>query len=146
MYCKKCGKQIDDDAVFCQYCGTDNSSTSDVINSETSFNNSYTQLSQPEINKKLCQYKELTEAVICPICGYSGSMGLVKKNVAPMYRRIIAFVCVVLLGEIISQIMNASFFVSLIIYVICFGTINNVFKAKKRKFICPNCDSELFDK
>ena len=25
MYCKKCGKQIPDDSVFCQFCGTDNS-------------------------------------------------------------------------------------------------------------------------
>lgn len=22
MYCKKCGKQISDDSVYCQYCGT----------------------------------------------------------------------------------------------------------------------------
>lgn len=22
MYCKKCGKEVSDDAVFCKYCGT----------------------------------------------------------------------------------------------------------------------------
>ena len=27
MYCRKCGAQIDDDATFCQYCGTSTSDT-----------------------------------------------------------------------------------------------------------------------
>ena len=34
MYCKKCGKKIADDSVFCQYCGT----AQDAINKDTSVN------------------------------------------------------------------------------------------------------------
>lgn len=33
MYCKKCGKQIDDDALFCSYCGTKMTQT-DTLNEE----------------------------------------------------------------------------------------------------------------
>ena len=32
MFCKKCGKKIADDSVFCQYCGT----AQDVMNKDTS--------------------------------------------------------------------------------------------------------------
>lgn len=30
MYCKKCGKQIDDDALFCSYCGTKMTQTEEL--------------------------------------------------------------------------------------------------------------------
>lgn len=50
MYCKKCGKQIDDDSAFCPGCGasTENTAQSqyqqpviNVINTNTNINNGY---------------------------------------------------------------------------------------------------------
>lgn len=41
MYCFKCGKQIRDDAVFCQYCGTQQGKTSNIsIKQSNAVNNS----------------------------------------------------------------------------------------------------------
>lgn len=43
MYCKSCGKEIDSDAKFCQYCGTSQD--------KTNFNNS--ENSTPDVKKEI---------------------------------------------------------------------------------------------
>lgn len=145
MYCKHCGKEISDDSIFCTFCGTQNlneSNTSETPEPE----HIEGQLNQAEINKKLAQYKGITETHICPICGYKGGMGLLKENVAPMYRRIGATLVGAIVGYIASNLLNAGTILSIIIYGLSLFYFEATFKAKKKKYVCPNCDSELVDK
>ena len=142
MYCKKCGAKIDDDSLFCKECGEK------IIDKQTEQVNEDVEkiLNQTEINKKLAKFDEITEPIICPICGYKGGMGLVSKNIAPMHLRILAWICVLILSEIIVYLFQLKFKGRIIICGVCYEFIFKLFKAQKRKFICPNCDSELFDK
>lgn len=40
MYCKKCGKKIDDDSIYCTYCGTKQSNGIEKVISEEESNES----------------------------------------------------------------------------------------------------------
>lgn len=54
MYCKNCGKQIDDDSKFCNYCGTEQSiniyreSNSEKEKIGINLNNQGTQIHPPK--------------------------------------------------------------------------------------------------
>jgi uncharacterized membrane protein YvbJ len=40
MYCKKCGKKIDDDSIYCTHCGTKQSNGIEKVISEEESNES----------------------------------------------------------------------------------------------------------
>lgn len=48
MYCKKCGNKIDNDSIFCSYCGT---KQSDINSKKNINNNSYNEVNSSEKNK-----------------------------------------------------------------------------------------------
>ena len=64
MFCKKCGKQIDDDAIFCPYCGT-------KISQATSEKEVLLERDNIESKKKENKRKEFFDGEIhkCPNCG-----------------------------------------------------------------------------
>lgn len=142
MFCSECGKEITDDSAFCGYCGSENLNKSD----KSFFNQNEKNFNQREINKKLAQYNELTESIICPDCGYKGPMGILKNNISPIYRRVLSFILTILAVEFISTIMKLGTILYIIVCGLCFNFFNRVFKAKVRNFICPSCDQELTDK
>lgn len=116
------------------------------MESELNCKSENTQLSKTEINKKLCKFDEFTEDIICPNCGYEGHMGLVKKNVSPIGKRVLSFLCAIITASIVSFMFEAGIIISGIFFAIAFSFFDRIFRAKIRKFVCPNCDSVLFDK
>lgn len=91
MFCKKCGKQIDDDAIFCPYCGTklgeikiDDSSDEPVKEEkpEKKTSNKRKEVFDGEIHK--CpRCGEVLDAFVskCPSCGFElrGTKGGTNK-------------------------------------------------------------------
>ena len=68
MYCKKCGKQIDDDAVFCPFCGSKQKNESNVSETDTgkrkiSFDGEI--IKCPNCGEVLKSFE-----TVCPSCGY----------------------------------------------------------------------------
>lgn len=69
MYCKNCGKQIDDDSKFCRFCGT---ALDANFNKETSRKTVY----EGEIHKcPNCGQTLNSFTAYCPACGYE-----IQKN------------------------------------------------------------------
>ena len=63
MFCKKCGKQIDDDAIFCKYCG--------AKLAEVKIDEPVEQIEKEETEKAPNKRKEVFDGEIhkCPNCG-----------------------------------------------------------------------------
>ncbi len=57
MYCKSCGKQIDDDSIFCSFCGTKHNKSFNSVVEETHIR--HTEKKQVE-NKKAIEKYDLT--------------------------------------------------------------------------------------
>ena len=69
MFCSKCGKPLDDDAVFCKYCGTSTTS----LNS-SSINNSTTSTQKVKFAGSVFKCPNCGESIDsfltkCPLCG-----------------------------------------------------------------------------
>ena len=68
MFCKSCGKKIDDDSVFCSFCGTkqseyvrqSNSEKEEIIERAKSNNNEYSSLNEPKYDPSYLKEKEET--------------------------------------------------------------------------------------
>lgn len=68
MYCKKCGKQIDDDAIFCPSCGTKVNGTD---NSKSEEKGKMIESTDNDSSKcPNCGFNMRAFEVICPSCGF----------------------------------------------------------------------------
>lgn len=129
MYCKKCGKQIDEDAVFCSFCGT-------AQNQQIEQNSDDKQVT---IAQRLKPYKELKES-ICLECGYRGLMGVVRKQKLPLKIR----VTIIIIELIVWCAIYSQWGFNLLTFVICcviFVFIDWI--TEKKVLFCPSCCKEL---
>lgn len=66
MYCKKCGSQIDDDSVFCSYCG---SNIGSAVNAEKTIFEKRQELKEEHFTDVNNSSVNNEERLICPNCG-----------------------------------------------------------------------------
>lgn len=52
MFCRKCGKQIEDDSIFCKYCGSNNLNNIQPGEEEVELNTNINDTSVPSISSK----------------------------------------------------------------------------------------------
>lgn len=74
MYCKKCGKQIADDSVFCSYCGA---SVEQVANNESDKNKEGSNVSSSKKSKKTIY---IIASIIILVIGFFVLNGVIQKQ------------------------------------------------------------------
>lgn len=52
MFCKKCGRQIENDSIFCKYCGSNNLNNTQINEKEAELNKNITDTSVISISTK----------------------------------------------------------------------------------------------
>ncbi|MEA4923125.1 MAG: zinc-ribbon domain-containing protein [Eubacteriaceae bacterium] len=81
MFCKKCGKQIDDDAVFCEYCGATVTSTPPEVEEKNGKAEVFTNDDSPSKNKgKVLLSKSMIVAIILSLIIGAGISGVLTYN------------------------------------------------------------------
>jgi RNA polymerase subunit RPABC4/transcription elongation factor Spt4 len=86
MYCKNCGKQIDDDSKFCSECGasvslgdTTTKSSENVLSKPITVKNTPWPTSKPQSKRERIKENKQNGVACCPKCG-STSLSANKKG------------------------------------------------------------------
>lgn len=131
MFCYKCGKVIDEGAVYCQYCGA-------CIHQNDS------QPSKQEMMRKLKRFKA-TEKCTCLECGYEGLMGIVEIQELPRKQRIGFLVLkIIAIIAVFPLLRFVNFAAGLIIGTVIAVVVEKIESSYRTKILfCPSCDKEL---
>lgn len=131
MFCSKCGKEINDNANYCLYCGENFNPTQVDLESQKAYMD------------KLAQFQEL-HVCRCALCGYQGQMGVVGTKWAPIKDFIKPFL---LVGPVLIALISSLFvyftFIKLIIVIITCTAVYLWVPKKKKILYCPSCGQTL---
>ena len=133
MYCSKCGKELQDSAKFCSYCGANLSSSCQSESQEKKI-----------IANNLKPYTKIKNS-LCLECGYSGPMGVIKT--IPFSKKQKAFfVCIrILIILTIFLVIPPLGFIMGFLWGIAGAALSRFIESKYERTIlfCPSCQQEV---
>ena len=130
MYCRHCGNEINEGDAFCPKCGKPQNEENKA---ESNTN------PQAEITQRLKPYKKLKQCT-CLDCGYTGLMGVVRKQKMPIGTRVFS----ILIYAIALGILYGLFGMSIVTFLLLGVVIGIVdFVLEKKVLFCPSCCKEV---
>lgn len=154
MYCVKCGKELPDDASFCNKCGTAvkikvPSNDTGVVHATNITD--YTPNIET-INNTVPLEDNNSLIVKCPICGYTGRMEFVGGNrrVNKIWVYVVGYGIAIIVGFILDVLLahKISWWILFICGLIVFHVYTNFLqeyaeKISRQHVICPQCKKDL---